>query len=89
MKRDLRAAVIQIAKFIGKDPTEDEISTVASQATFGNMQASTEKNYSFASQMRKGVVGDWVNYFSEEQSAEFDAKYAQRMNGSGLEFDFQ
>ena len=98
MKKDLRATVIQIAKFIGKDLTEDEISTVVSKATFGNMQANPEANYSWISHrwdpnglpfMRKGVVGDWVNYFSEEQSAEFDAKYAQRMNGSGLEFDFQ
>ena len=61
------------------------------------MQANPEANYSWIPHrrnlnalpfMRKGVVGDWVNYFSEEQSAEFDAKYAQRMNGSGLEFEF-
>ena len=89
MKKDLQAAVFQIAKFIGKDLTKEEISTIASKATFGYMQASTEKSYSFASRMRKGVVGDWVNYFSEGQSAELDAKYAQFLNGSGLEFDFQ
>ena len=89
MKKDLQAAVTQIAKFMGKDLTEDELSTIVSKTTFENMQASTEKNYSFASQMRKGIVGDWVNHFSEEQSAELDAKYAQHLNGSGLEFDFQ
>ena len=97
MKRDLQAAVVQIAKFIGKDLTEKEISTIVSKATFKSMQANPEANYSWIPHrwnpnalpfMRKGIVGDWVNYFSEEQSAEFDAKYAQRMNGSGLEFEF-
>ena len=38
---------------------------------------------------RKGIVGDWKNYFTPEQSAQFDAIYAERMKGTGLEFDFE
>ena len=38
---------------------------------------------------RKGVIGDWKNYFTPEQSAQFDAIYAERMKGTGLEFDFE
>jgi hypothetical protein len=35
---------------------------------------------------RKGVVGDWRNHFSDEQSSRLDEEYAKRMDGSGLEF---
>jgi hypothetical protein len=38
--------------------------------------------------MRKGVVGDWSNYFSDEESAQFDTLYAKKMEGTGLVFDF-
>ena len=39
--------------------------------------------------VRKGVIGDWKNHFSDEQSARFDAEYTKRMSGTGLVFDFQ
>uniref|UniRef100_A0A1X7T1I4 Sulfotransferase domain-containing protein n=1 Tax=Amphimedon queenslandica TaxID=400682 RepID=A0A1X7T1I4_AMPQE len=37
----------------------------------------------------KGVIGDWKNHFSDEQSARFDAEYTKRMSGSGLVFEFE
>ncbi|XP_071506514.1 sulfotransferase 1A1-like [Diadema antillarum] len=39
--------------------------------------------------MRKGVVGDWKNYFTDDQSRRFDELYAEKMTGSGLEFQFE
>ena len=39
--------------------------------------------------IRKGVIGDWKNHFSDEQSARFDAEYTKRMSGTGLVFDFE
>ena len=38
--------------------------------------------------IRKGQVGDWKNYFTEEQNKRFDSLYAEKMAGSGLEFEF-
>ncbi|XP_072018971.1 sulfotransferase 1A3-like isoform X2 [Amphiura filiformis] len=38
--------------------------------------------------MRKGKIGDWKNYFSDEQSSRLDAQYKVKMEGSGLTFDF-
>ena len=36
--------------------------------------------------MRKGIVGDWKNRLSPEQSERFDAEYHRKIDGSGLEF---
>jgi hypothetical protein len=37
---------------------------------------------------RKGHIGDWRNHFNAEQSAQMDDLYREKMNGSGLQFDF-
>jgi len=36
---------------------------------------------------RKGVVGDWRGHFTPDQNVKFDAVYAEKMKGSGLDFD--
>ena len=38
--------------------------------------------------IRKRIVGDWKNYFTEAQNKRFDEEYARRMRGTGLDFDF-
>ena len=34
---------------------------------------------------RKGVVGDWVNYFNQHQVARLDERQADKFSGSGIE----
>ena len=36
-----------------------------------------------------GKIGDWKNTFTVAQSALFDKIYALKMQGTGLEFDFE
>ena len=36
--------------------------------------------------MRKGEVGDWRNYFSQEMVEKWDAWIGENVNGTGLEF---
>lgn len=38
--------------------------------------------------MRKGIVGDWKNYFTPQQSSKFDRLYTLKMKNSGLTFEF-
>nr|XP_054767555.1 sulfotransferase 1C2A-like [Lytechinus pictus] len=104
MKKDLTGAVRQIAEFMGKSPSDDVIAKIAEASTFKAMknnpasnpdtlimadieQAGMEKpkDKSF---MRKGVVGDWKNYFTDDQNKRFDELYEKEMAGSGLEFEF-
>ena len=91
MKKNLSSVVRQIAEFIGcSGVTQETIDEIVSRTTFQNMKDDTTANYSWKvpNFLRKGEVGDWKNYFTPEQSQEFDEVYAKRMAGSGLEFEF-
>ena len=37
--------------------------------------------------IRKGKVGEWKKYFTEEQNELFDKVFKERMAGTGREFD--
>ena len=39
--------------------------------------------------MRKGIVGDWKNYFTEDQNKRLNDEFARRMAGTGLDFEFE
>ena len=39
--------------------------------------------------LRKGVVGDWKNYFTPELNERFENEVLDKLKGSGLEFDFE
>ena len=99
MKKDLKQAVTDIASFIGANNLSSEvIGKIADLTSFDKMKKDNTANYSWSemqqkenvpSFMRKGVVGDWKNYLTEEQSAEIDAMCAERLEGTGLEFEFE
>jgi hypothetical protein len=96
MHGDLRGCVEKIAQFIGHQIDDNMIDHITEQSTFDIMKANplTDIDMKAASVvkpgstpfLRKGVVGDWRNYFSDEQSLRLDEEYAKRMDGSGLEF---
>ena len=94
MKKDHRGAVKKIAEFMGYDLKEEIIDTIVEKSTFQSMKenpmsADVKKTRKpdATDFFRKGVVGDWRSHFTPEQNAEFDAVYAEKMKGSGLDFD--
>ena len=98
MKRDLHGAVSQIAAFLEAKLTSDTIKKIAEATRFEQMKDDDTANYSWSKFrqkegapkfMRKGVVGDWKNFLSAEQSAEMDAICAERLKGTGLEFKYE
>ena len=93
MKKDLPAAVSQVASFMGTDISSDVIAKIATLTDFKSMKKESTAHRSVFTKsgnfFRKGMVGDWKNHLSPEQSAEIDAICAQRLEGTGLEFDYQ
>ena len=95
MKKDLPVTVAQMAEFIGRDLDQSMIDKIADQTTFEKMRSNPGTNYGWATHrrdpdapsfMRKGVVGDWRNYFTPEQSAQLDETIALRTADFGLDF---
>ena len=98
MKKDLPSAVATIAKFIGQDISKELVDEIAHRTTFSNMKKDSSANYEWVKKvrrpnasdfMRKGVVGDWKNYFTPEQTAKLDAVYEKKLKKTGIDLEFQ
>ena len=98
MKKDLPSAVATIAKFIGQDISKELVEEIAHKTTFENMKKDSSANYEWVKKvrrpnesdfMRKGVVGDWKNYFTPEQIARLDAVYEKKLKQAGIDLEFQ
>ena len=85
-----------IAKFLKKPLSDDLISRIAEQCTFSGMKKNAASyllkkpgSVGGTSLLRKGVVGDWKNYFTPELNERFENEVLAKLKGSGLEFDFE
>ena len=77
----------------GKDLSSDVIAKIADLTSFDKMKKDDAANYSWTPVhkaaetkfMRKGTVGGWKNYLTEEQSAEMDAICAERLKDTAVQ----
>ena len=96
MKQDHRAHVTKIAKFIGHDLSDRAVDLIVEKSSFKNSSPKFKNlfqnfpmwNLDRAHFVRKGEVGDWVNYFSEEQSEFIDAKCKDYFEPLGITFRY-
>ena len=96
MKRDPRTAVTSVASFLEYSLTDEVIDKIVSDTAFDSMKnnkAANKESWDGVTNpdlkfMRKGVVGDWRNVLSPEESAKVDALVADKLAGSGLVFDY-
>ena len=82
-----------IAEFLNRPLSDELINRIAKQCTFKGM-TKNEAGYKLPGEdssglLRKGVVGDWKNYFTPEQDERFEKEVLGKLKGSGLEFDFE
>ena len=99
MKRNLPGAVSQIASFLGVELSSDVITKIVDLTSFDKMKQDDTANYSWwrpfhqekggSKFMRKGTIGDWKNHFTAEQSVELDAIIAEKLGGTGLDFQYE
>ena len=99
MKKDMLNEVQRVITFLGKDSvlTEKQIQDIVHHCTFKEMEKNDMVNYKYYENgfldqsispfMRKGVVGDWKNYFNDEQSTYVD-ELCRSLEKDGLTFEF-
>ena len=93
MKTDIRSTINELCDFLEHPLTEDQKDVLESHVEFDNMKKNVNayhnKNYNSAAAefhfMRKGVVGDWENYFDEKTNKEYDQWIMDKIRGSGME----
>ncbi|XP_044148490.1 sulfotransferase 6B1-like [Bufo gargarizans] len=93
MKKDLPTALKKISDFFHLSLNEEQIHLVASRTSFNSMKDKSENTHGKLgdSFFRKGEIGDWKNYFTEDQSKEVDAMFekylAETKLGKLLNYD--
>ena len=94
MKADLHSSIRTVATFLGHDIDDAIVNKIAEQCSFTAMKKNDAVNktsikpFENNNFIRKGVVGDWRNHFTAEQSAKMDALVAEKTAGTGLVYDY-
>ncbi|XP_070558601.1 sulfotransferase 1C3-like isoform X2 [Ptychodera flava] len=93
--RDMSHNILKIADFlIAKKISEEKLEEIVKKCSFDNMRMNKSVNHrgiDFGSKeknivVRKGVIGDWKNYFTVAQNERFDAEYRKKMAGVDVTF---
>lgn len=102
MKRDLPNVVRRTAKFLNKTLSDEEVYKLCDHLSFQNMKTnravnleailekSFGKNYLEQTSLRfirKGEIGDWKNYMSDDLSRRFDDWAEKNLKGTELSFE--
>ena len=95
MKKDHHGHVIKIARFLDQGTSDRTAEFIVQKTTVQNMSQEVNnvvKNFTTWNKdgnfIRKGEVGDWVNYFSKEQGDYVDAKCKEYLEPMGITFDY-
>ncbi|XP_063801577.1 sulfotransferase 2B1-like [Pseudophryne corroboree] len=96
LKKDLRRSIKRICGFLGCPMYSTEVDKVEQHCKFSIMSQNVMVNYTLIPQeimdheqskfMRKGIVGDWKQHLTEQQSKAFDKVFQEKMSDCDLHF---
>ncbi|XP_074646371.1 sulfotransferase 1C2-like [Tubulanus polymorphus] len=97
MVTDQKSNILKICAFLGKTLSVDKIDNIIEQTSFESMRDNPMTNHSHSPYqdnsifpfIRKGKIGDWKNYFTDEQCGIIDKIHEDRLAGTGLSFQFE
>ncbi|TSL75250.1 Sulfotransferase 1 family member D1 [Bagarius yarrelli] len=88
--------IVKIMQYLDLSRSDDIIDKIVELTSFNVMKDNPMANYSFVPKavfdqsiskfLRKGEVGDWINYFTPAQSQIFDEDYARQMADVDIPF---
>ncbi|EGW00563.1 Sulfotransferase 1C2 [Cricetulus griseus] len=96
MKEDLVKTIKKMTAFLGISVDDTEMSKIAQNTSFSEMKSNAVKencdpNHTVCALtsdrnlvFRKGVVGDWINYFTPKQKSVFDELFREKMKHSDV-----
>uniref|UniRef100_A0A671G4W8 Sulfotransferase n=1 Tax=Rhinolophus ferrumequinum TaxID=59479 RepID=A0A671G4W8_RHIFE len=94
MMKDPKREIRKVMEFLGKNLKEEVLDKIVNNTSFAVMKNNPmtnyindiEMNHSLSPFMRKGVVGDWKNQFTEDQNKRFNEDYEKHMADTSLSF---
>lgn len=94
LHQEPRRTIQKLSEFLGRPLGPKEEDVILEHSSFSFMSQSNMVNYSLLSKeiidqsqgkfLRKGVVGNWREYFTPELNEKFNAVYQSKMGDSGL-----
>ena len=99
MKKDLASNVRKVAKFLGKDVSDEMVEALVDHLSFKQMRNNPAVNKEErrklglftgeGSFLRKGETGDWKNFFTDEMNRRMDEAIERHFEPIGLEFQYE
>ena len=93
LRRDFGTELKKIVQFLNYPLAIEVMDKIMEKTSFDKMKKDKFSNMheieEFRGFFRKGQIGSWKDQFTVAQNEQFDKLYAERMKGSGLEFEFE
>jgi len=89
LKQNTLLQVNNLAKFLEVDLTEDQAKSIIEKTSFGSMKNNKSDPRNAFNFFRKGDVGDWTNYFTDEQSALVDQDVDKILKDTDIKFVYK
>jgi len=97
LRHDLEGCIRQVADFCGFEVQPERFTTIMERCSFAFMKEHESKFDPVTGRLweqgveqmdfiRKGQLGEWVEYFSREQEARFEKEFKKWLGKSGLSF---
>ena len=85
--------VQRLGEFMGEQVTPELTASIREQTDFDRMSTESFSNLKEISELdsffRKGQIGSWKNEFTVAQNERFDQIIAERLGGTGLDFEYE
>ncbi|XP_029648302.1 sulfotransferase 1C4-like [Octopus sinensis] len=97
MKKNLTKSVEELAKFLGRSLSHQNVDDIVKHCSFENMKTNPMTNHedvysinkNISPLLRKGTVGDWKNHFTVAQSEVFDKVLEEKLGHLNIPFTYK
>ena len=95
MRKDLPKVIRDLCVFLGYELSGEKVQALKEHVSIDNMrrinveQAADYHKKWAARHFRKGIVGDWKNYFEGEKLEEWDKWIEECLKGTGIQMAFE